>query len=177
MMQQIIYEVQPDFIVETGTWRGGSALYWAHTLHGMGLENSRVLTVDIQNLTQGASQHFLWKQYVQFFLGSSTDPAVVSRIAERVKGRRTLVTLDSDHSMPHVLRELRMYSPLVSSGSYLIVEDTHYDGVPTQPGFGPGPTAALRRFLDEGGSRDFEPDLTREALVMTFNPGGWLRRR
>ncbi len=177
MMQQIIYEVQPDFIVETGTWQGGSALYWAHTLHGMGLENSRVLTVDIQNLTQGASQHFLWKKYVQFFLGSSTDPAVVSRIAERVKGHKTLVTLDSDHSMPHVLRELRMYSPLVSPGGYLVVEDTHLDGVPTQPDFGPGPMSALRRFLDEGGSRDFEPDLTREALVMTFNPGGWLRRK
>ena len=177
MMQQIIYDVKPDFIVETGTWQGGSALYWAHTLHGMGLENSRVLTVDIQNLTAAASQHFLWKKYVEFFLGSSTDPAIVSRIAERVKGRKTLVTLDSDHSMTHVLRELRMYSPLVSSGSYLVVEDTHLDGVPTQPSFGPGPTAALRRFLAEGGSRDFEPDSTREALVMTFNPGGWLRHK
>jgi len=51
------------------------------------------------------------------------------------------------------------------------------DGIPTQPGFGPGPATALRRFLAEGGSRDFEPDLTREALVMTFNPGGWLRRK
>lgn len=177
MMQQIIYEVKPDFIVETGTWQGGSALYWAHTLHGMGLENSRVLTVDVQNLTQAASQHFLWKKYVEFFLGSSTDPAIVSRISERVKDRKTLVTLDSDHSMTHVLRELRMYSPLVNSGSYLVVEDTHLDGVPTQPDFGPGPTAALRRFLAEGGSRDFEPDSTREALVMTFNPGGWLRHK
>src|SRR5262249_19870376 len=50
MMQQIIFEIQPDFIVETGTFRGGSALYWAHTLNGMGLENSRVITVDIQDL-------------------------------------------------------------------------------------------------------------------------------
>ena len=114
---------------------------------------------------------------VEFLPGSSTDPALVARIARRVQGRKTLVTLDSDHSMRHVLQELRMYSPLVSSGSYLVVEDTHYDGVPTQPDFGPGPTAAVRRFLAEGGSRDFEPDLTREALVMTFNPGGWLRRK
>jgi cephalosporin hydroxylase len=143
----------------------------------MGLENSRVLTVDIQDQTLSASTHFLWKKYVEFSLGSSTDPALVSRLAARVKGRKTLVTLDSDHAMSHVLRELRMYSPLVSSGSYLVVEDTHYDGVPTQPDFGPGPTAALRRFLKEGGSRDFEVDLGREALVMTFNPGGWLRRK
>jgi cephalosporin hydroxylase len=177
MMQQIIYEVQPDFIVETGTWYGGSALYWAHTLNGMRLENSRVLTIDLGDFTQGASTHFLWKKYVQFFRGSSTDPAIVSRIASRVKGRKTIVTLDSDHSMDHVLRELRLYSPLVSPGSYLIVEDTHLDGVPTQPDSGPGPMAAVQRFLAEGGREQFDRDLTREALVMTFNPGGWLRRK
>ena len=52
MMQQMIYELQPEFIVETGTWRGGSALYWAYTLNGLGLTKSRVLTVDIQNTSR-----------------------------------------------------------------------------------------------------------------------------
>ncbi len=177
MMQQIIYEVQPDFIVETGTWYGGSALYWAYTLHGMSLLHSHVLTVDVQDFTPHSASHPLWKKYVEFFRGSSTDPAIVSRIAEKVKGRKTIVTLDSDHSMSHVLQELRMYSPLVSPGSYLIVEDTHLDGLPTHPEQGPGPMAAVRRFLEEGGNRDFERDDSREALVLTFNPGGWLRRK
>jgi cephalosporin hydroxylase len=177
MMQQIIYEVQPDFVVETGTWRGGSALYWAHTLNGMGLENSRVLTVDIQDVARAARTHPLWKKYVTFFQGSSTDPHIVSKIAGLVKGRKTLVTLDSDHTMPHVLKELNAYAPLVSHGSYLVAEDTHMDGVPTAPEFGPGPMAAVRRFLDDGGSRDFEQDLGREAYILTFNPGGWLRRK
>jgi cephalosporin hydroxylase len=178
MLQQIAYEVRPDFVVETGTWYGGSALYWAHTLNGIGLENARVLTVDIQDLTnQGASSHALWKKYVEFFLGSSTDPKIVSKIAQRVKGSRVIVNLDSDHSMAHVLRELRMYAPMVSAGSYIAVEDTHIDGVPTNPGFGPGPLAAVRAFLAEGGSKDFEQDFTREAMVMTSYPGGWLRRK
>ncbi len=177
MMQQIIYEVQPDFVIETGTWRGGSALYWAYTLHGMGLENSRVLTVDIQELTTTAVGHPLWKKYVTFFKGSSTDPAIVAEIARSVGGRKTVIALDSDHSMRHVLDELRAYSPLVSRGSYVVVEDTHMDGVPTQPGFGPGPMAAVLQFLREGGSKNFEQDLSREALLMTFNPGGWLRRK
>jgi len=177
MMQQIIYEVQPEFIVETGTWRGGSALYWAHTLNGMGLENSRVLTVDLQDITATAATHPLWKKYVTFFKGSSTAPAIVSEIARRVKGHKTLIALDSDHTANHVLGELRAYSPMVTSGSYLIVEDTHMDGVPTQPDFGPGPLAAALQFLKEGGNKDFEQDLAREALVMTFNPGGWLRRK
>jgi len=177
MMQQLIYEVQPELIVETGTWYGGSALYFAHTLNGMGLTNSRVLTVDIGDYTKAVSTHFLWKKYVQFFHGSSTDPAIVSEIARRVKGRKTVVALDSDHSMKHVLQELKMYSPMVSQGSYLVVEDTHLDGIPTHPEQGPGPYAAVQRFLEEGGSKEFEQDFSREIMVMTFNPGGWLRRK
>jgi cephalosporin hydroxylase len=177
MMQQIIYELRPDFIVETGAWFGGSALYWASLFDGMSLENSRVLTVNIQDLKQKAAPHPLWKKYVDFFHGSSTDPAIVSQIARRVKGRKTIVTLDSSHAMQHVLRELRMYSPMVSRGSYLIVENTHLDGVPTHPEEGAGPMAATIAFLKEGGSRDFGQDFRPEAMVMTFNPGGWLRRK
>ncbi len=177
MVQQIIYELQPDLIVETGTWRGGSALYWAHTLNGMGLERSRVITVDIQNLHQLAASNPLWKRYVTDFIGSSTDPDIVARIAQLAKGKKVLVALDSDHSMAHVLKELALYSPMVSKGSYLIVEDTHMDGVPTAPAFGPGPMAAVRKFLEDGGDKLFEQDVTREAYIMTFNPGGWLRRK
>jgi cephalosporin hydroxylase len=178
MLQQIAFEVRPDFVIETGTWYGGSALYWAHTLNGMGLENARVLTVDIQDLTkEGASSHPLWKKYVEFYLGSSTDPKIVAKFAQRVRNQHVIVNLDSDHSMPHVLQELRMYGPLVSPGSYIAVEDTHLDGVPTHSEQGPGPMAAVVRFLAEGGSKDFEQDFTREAMVMTSYPGGWLRRK
>ena len=177
MMQQIIYEVQPEFIVETGARYGGSALYFAHTLNGMGLANARILTVDAGNQTQSASANFLWKKYVEFFHGNPTDPAIVSQIARRVKGRRTVVTLGSDHAMKHVREELRLYAPMVSPGSYLVVEDTNLDGVPTEPRSGPGPYAAVQQFLEEGGSKDFEPDFSREIMVMTFNPGGWLRRK
>jgi cephalosporin hydroxylase len=79
--------------------------------------------------------------------------------------------------MQHVLRELRMYSPMISRGSYLVVEDTHMDGVPTHPEEGPGPLAATLEFLKDGGDKEFEPDFSREKMVMTFNPGGWLRRK
>jgi cephalosporin hydroxylase len=178
MLQQIAYEVRPDFIVETGTWFGGSALWWAHTLNGIGIENARVLTVDIQDLTkQGASSNPLWKKYVEFSLGSSTDPRIVTKFAQRTKNSRVIVNLDSDHSMHHVLNELRAYAPMVSPGSYIAVEDTHLDGVPTHPEQGPGPMAAVRQFLAEPAGRAFEQDFTREAMVMTSYPGGWLRRK
>ena len=177
MMQQIIYEVQPDLVIETGTWFGGSALYWAHTLNGIGLERSRVVTIDVQHVCETAETHPLWKKYVTFLKGSSTDPDIIAKLGQMAKGKKTLVTLDSDHSMAHVLAELRAYAPLISRGSYLVVEDTHLDGVPTAPDFGPGPMAATRRFLEEGGNKLFEQDFTREAYIMTFNPGGWLKRK
>ena len=100
----------------------------------------------------------------------STAAAVLAQ-----KGRRVIVNLDSDHSMGHVLQELRMYAPMVSPGSYIAVEDTHLDGVPTHPEQGPGPMAAVLQFLSE--NHDFEQDFSREAMVMTSYPGGWLRRK
>lgn len=177
MLQQIAWEVRPDFVIETGTFYGGSALYWAHTLNGMGLENARVLTVDILDLTKTASTQPLWKKYIEFFPGSSTDPKIVSKIASRVLHSRVIVNLDSDHAMAHVLSELRMYSPMVSPGSYIAVEDTHLDGIPTHPEQGPGPMSAVRQFLSEEAGKDFEQDFTREAMIMTSYPGGWLRRK
>lgn len=176
-MQEAIEKIRPDFIVETGTYRGGSALFWANALNGAGLTSSRVLTVDISNYCVDAAQDPLWARYVEFFQGSSTDPAIVAKLAARVRGRKTLITLDSDHSGHHVLRELRMYSPLVSAGSYLVVEDTDMDGVPTYPDSFPGPMAAVTQFLSEGGAAQFQPDATREQMGITYNPGGWLRRK
>ncbi len=79
--------------------------------------------------------------------------------------------------MKHVLNELHAYAPMVPRGSYLIVEDTHMDGVPTAPDFGPGPMAAVQQFLSEEQGKSFEQDFSREALIMTFNPGGWLKRK
>ena len=177
MMQQLMYELKPDFVVETGTFQGGSALYWAHILDALGLDEAKVLTVDIQDVNEEAAKEPLWKKHVEFFLGSSTDSVIVNRIRERVRGKKVLVTLDSAHTRKHVLDELRLYGPMVSPGSYLVVEDTHYDAVPTHPERGPGPTSAIRAFLREPAGRSFEIDSSREAMIMTFNPGGWLRRK
>ena len=127
MAQQIIYEVRPDYVIETGTLKGGAALYWAHTLQGMGLHSSRVLTVDLLDHLSEAPKNPLWDDYVEFFLGSSTSEEVVSKIAEKVHGKTTLIFLDSDHRAHHVRRELELYAPLVSPGSYIVVEDTHID--------------------------------------------------
>jgi cephalosporin hydroxylase len=86
-----------------------------------------------------------------------------------------MVILDSDHTEPHVRRELELYSPLVTPGSYLVVEDTNVNGHPVFPDFGPGPMEAVVDFL--ASTDDFEVDPDMERHLMSFNPNGWLRLR
>jgi cephalosporin hydroxylase len=86
-----------------------------------------------------------------------------------------LVILDSDHTKDHVLAEMRAYGPLVTKGSYMIVEDTNINGHPVLPDFGPGPWEAVEEFLQ--GNDQFTVDRSREKLLMTFNPMGYLRRQ
>ncbi len=85
-----------------------------------------------------------------------------------------MIILDSDHSRENVTRELVAYSPLVTQGSYLIVEDTNVNGHPVLPDFGAGPMEAVEAFL--AAHPTFEVDERREKFLMTFNPRGFLRR-
>ena len=150
-------------------------MYFAHVLDGLGLERSKVITVDIETACQEAAKNPLWRKHVEFIEGSSTDANVVAQIAGKTKGKKVLVVLDSVHQRDHVLKELQFYAPLVSPGSYLVVEDTNSDGVPIFPG-SIGPTAAVQEFLASAEGKDFVQDASREAMVLTFNPGGWLKR-
>ncbi len=165
--QEIVYATRPEVIVETGTAAGASALFFASL--GDLLGGGEVITVDI--VDESRVQH----PRITRLLGSSTDPAILEQIRRRVQGRRTMVVLDSDHSKDHVLRELEMYSPLVSVGQYLIVEDSNIHGHPVQ-GYqsGAGPTEAIVEFLR--GRQDFQVDRDCEKHLLSFNPGGYLRR-
>jgi cephalosporin hydroxylase len=173
----VIAEVRPDFIIEAGTFRGGSALYFAHVLEGLGLQRAKVITIDIHKTISEASALPLWRKHVRFIHGSSTDPKLVARLAEHVRGKKVMVVLDSDHSKAHVLAELTAYAPMVSPDSYIIAEDTSLDAIPLVLGMGgSGPMAAVEEFLESEAGAAFLPDAAREVLVVTFHPGGWLRR-
>jgi cephalosporin hydroxylase len=164
--QEILVETRPDLIVETGTYKGGSALFLAHVCDL--LDHGRVVT--IEQTPQAVPEH----PRITYLNGSSTAETIVARVRRQVADRRAMVILDSDHSFGHVLSELRSYAPLVSTGCYLIVEDTNVNAHPVRPDFGPGPMEAVKRFLAEDGR--FVVDESREKLLMTFNPGGYLRR-
>lgn len=85
-----------------------------------------------------------------------------------------MVILDSNHFKHHVLEEMRSYHPLVTVGSFMIVEDGNINGNPVNLGHGPGPTEAIREFLLE--NLDFSQEVECEKYFLTFNPGGYLRR-
>lgn len=165
--QEIMHEVKPDVIVETGTYMGGSALYLASVFDLM--NHGRVLTVDIAEFPNRPAH-----PRIKYLLGSSTGAEVLQEIKASIHpGERVLVALDSDHSTAHVLKELRLYSDLVSIGSYVIVEDTELNGHPL-PSPQSGPWEAVDEFLRVD-SR-FAPDRGREKFGMTFNPRGYLKR-
>jgi cephalosporin hydroxylase len=167
--QELVHEGRPDVIVETGTMNGGSALYLASICDL--LDRGRVITVDIDHRAD-RPRH----PRITYLEGrSSTDPGVLQEIGAAIgPGEKVMVILDSDHSRDHVLAELRAYGDLVSSGLYLVVEDSNVNGHPVVPEFGPGPYEAITEFL--AGEPGFSVDRSREKFRMTFNPRGYLKK-
>jgi cephalosporin hydroxylase len=181
-MQEVVWSVKPERIIETGVAHGGSIILHASLLELLGGER-RVLGIDIDIRPHNRAEieaHRLAHR-IDLIEGSSLDEAVVERATAWAHGRRTLVVLDSHHAHEHVLAELRAYSPLVSEGSYVVVMDTTLDEVP--PGFagddrpwGPGnsPKSAVQAFLRE--SNRFEVDTTfDDKLIISAARGGFLR--
>jgi cephalosporin hydroxylase len=171
--QEILFEVKPDFLVETGTLFGGSAALWAMILEQIN-PAARVITIDIKDRVTEAKKLDIFRRKVDFLIGSSTDPEIVAEVRRRTKGKKIVVLLDSAHEKDHVLNELEAYSPLVAVGSYLIVQDTVVNGHPIWPNFGPGPHEAVEEFLAT--NDQFEPDHSRERLLLTLCRDGYLKR-
>jgi cephalosporin hydroxylase len=181
-MQEIIWSVQPDLIIETGVAHGGSLIFYASMLQLVG-RGGRVLGIDIDIREHNRRQiesHPMAK-HIDMLQGSSIDAAIVARAHEYAFGRKSvLVCLDSNHTHEHVLEELRLYSPLVAPGSYLIVFDTTIDEMPAEyfsgRPWGPGnnPKTAVAEFLRQ--SDRFEVDRTIESKIgLTVASGGYLR--
>jgi cephalosporin hydroxylase len=170
--QEILHLVRPDFILETGTCRGGSALFFCQMMDLIGGPGAcDVVTVDI-NRPENPPQH----PRLTYLTGSSTDDAIVAEVRRRAAGKRSvLVVLDSDHTRDHVLAEMRAYHDLVTPGSYMIVEDSNVNGHPVWPTHGPGPMEAIEAFMNE--NTDFVIDKQAEKFLFTFNPNGYLWKK
>lgn len=186
-MQELIWSVKPEVIVETGIAHGGSLILWASLLElnalSGGPRDSLAIGVDIdiRAHNKAAIEAHPLARRVMMIEGSSTDPDIITQVYRHVAGRRALVALDSNHTHAHVLAELEAYAPLTSVGSYCVVFDTIVDAMPqdTFPDrpWGPGdnPNTAVQTFLRT--HPEFQPDREMDAkLLISAAPGGYLKR-
>ncbi len=168
-IQETIAEVRPALLIETGTNRGGSALFYANIMDLLG--TGRVLTIDIERL------HNLDHTRIEFLHGGSTDEGIVRQVraAAAAADGPVMVILDADHSQSHVSRELELYAPLVTPGSFILSQDGVIDQLTIFADSRPGPLAANSEFLRR--HPEFEHDRDRNhRFIITQHPLGWLRR-
>lgn len=182
-MQEIIWEIKPDLIIETGIAHGGSLIYYASLLELTG--NGEVLGIDIdirKHNRKEIENHSMFKR-IKMIQGSSIEDAIflqVKKFADNKK--KVLVVLDSNHTHDHVLRELELYSPFVSIGSYIVVFDTIVEDLPEgyfsqlRPwGIGNNPKTAVQEFLMKNKKFKID-DIIDNKLLVSVAPSGYLKR-
>jgi len=170
--QELLFKIKPDFIIEIGSYLGGSALFFAHLCESMG--KGEVLSVDVVH-DRCKVEH----PRIRKITGSSQDPGVITQVIEACGDGRVFIIQDGNHHEEHVLADLRAYADIVSKGSYFVVEDgivdvfakgtNIYDALSA-----PGPLGATRKFIEED-SR-FIVDTDCERYLLTYNPKGFLKR-
>ena len=186
-MQEIIWEVKPDLIIETGIAHGGSLIFSAAMLELVasctGIEGEVIgLDIDIRPHNRKAiEEHPMYKR-ITMIEGSSIAPEIVAQVVEMAKGKqRVLVCLDSNHTHDHVLAELQAYAPLTTVGSYCVVFDTVVEDMPKELSgdrpWGPGnnPKTAVFEYLKTHDEFVINKDIDHKLLI-SVAPDGYLKR-
>lgn len=181
-MQEIIWQVKPDLIIETGIAHGGSIIFYASILELIG--KGEVLGIDIdirEHNRREIEAHPMFKR-IKMIQGSSVNEDTVEKVREVAKGKQTvMVALDSNHTHDHVLKEMEFYAPFVTLGSYCVVFDTIVEDLPDDylPGRpwkkGDNPKTAVYEYLEK--HREFEIDKTLDnKLLISVAPSGYLKK-
>jgi cephalosporin hydroxylase len=197
-MQELVWQVKPDLIIETGIAHGGSLVMSASMLALLdlcdGIESGSTIDpkkskrkvlgidIDIRPHNRAAIEAHPMASRIQMIQGSSIDPGVIAKVSEVAANySRVLVCLDSNHTHEHVLAELNAYAPLTSVGSYCVVFDTIIEDLPAEMfpdrPWGPGnnPKTAVWEYVKT--HPEFEIDKSiQNKLLITVAPDGWLKR-
>jgi cephalosporin hydroxylase len=180
-IQEIITEVKPDVIIETGVAHGGSGVFYASLFEAYG--RGRVISIDIEIRPHNrvAIEAHPLKKRITLIEGSSTSPKTVEKVRGLLhEGDKVMVVLDSNHTKAHVLEELALYGPMVSSGSYIVVTDGVMEDLHDVPGGRPewirdNPKAALHQFLQTHPEFEINQKPTQQGI--TYWPDAYLRRK
>lgn len=165
--QEIISEAEVECVVEIGARFGGTTLWLSDLLRNFRGDSGTVVSIDLERPAQTLPAN------VHFICGDSIAPETVAEVRALCAGRRTLVIADGNHAADHVLQEIRLYAPMIPEGSYFIAEDGIVDIMGWKE-YTPGPMVAAQRFLAE--TDDFVLDRSREKFLLTYSPGGFLKR-
>ncbi len=173
--QEIIFENNLHWVIETGTRHGGSALFFADLL-AAGNREGGVVSIDVTHeaLDRAATTH----PRIRFLLGDSASDEMVKQVAALIPPQRQgglLLMLDSDHTASHVFKELTVWVPRLRAGDYLIVEDTIVNGHPVRPEFGPGPMEAIIAYLAANPGRLLADDVREAKFGCTFAARGYFK--
>lgn len=179
-MQELIWDIKPDLIIETGIAHGGSLIYYASLLELIG--KGEVLGIDIdirEHNRREIEAHPMFKR-IQMIQGSAIDEELVAEVARRAEGKQTImVCLDSNHTHDHVLRELELYAPFVTVGSYCVVFDTIVEdtkGAYERPwGVGNNPKTAVWEYLKHTDAFEIDHQIDNKLLI-SVAPEGYLKR-
>ncbi|MFH1088345.1 MAG: cephalosporin hydroxylase family protein [Patescibacteria group bacterium] len=182
-IQELIWSIKPDLIIETGIAHGGSLILSASILELIG-GSGKVVGVDIDIRKHNRKEiegHRMFKRII-LIEGSSTEDLVIKKVARIAKGKkRVMVFLDSNHTHDHVLKELEFYHPFVTKGSYLVVFDTIVEDMPkgevkNRPwDKGNNPKTAVLEFLKKNNSFVVDQEIENKLLI-TSAPSGWLKK-
>ncbi len=181
-MQELVWQIKPDVIIETGIAHGGSLIFYASMLELIGKGTVIGIDIDIRaHNRQAIEAHPMFKR-IRLIQGSSTDPQTVEHIRRQYDpGAVVMVALDSNHTHEHVGKELAMYAPLVTKDSYLVVFDTVIEDMPADAfkdrpwGVGNNPKTAVHEFLRNHPEFVIDKDLEHKLLI-TVCPDGFLKR-
>jgi cephalosporin hydroxylase len=181
-MQEIIWKIKPDLIIETGIAHGGSLIYYASLLELMGKGEVLGIDIDIREHNRRAIESHPMIKRIKMLQGSSIDSAVVDEVKRYAKGKDcVMVCLDSNHTHSHVLDELKFYSPFVTVDSYIVVFDTIVEDLPDNYlpgrawGRGDNPKTAVYEFLKSHPEFIIDRDIDNKLLV-SVAPEGYLKR-
>jgi cephalosporin hydroxylase len=181
-MQEILWRVKPELVIETGVAHGGSLLFYASMLELAGVDGRVIgVDIDVRPHNREAIEAHPMSRRVDLLVGSSIDPEIVAEVRARARGKGPIVVvLDSNHTHEHVLAELRAYAPLVTKDSYLVVFDTLIEDLPEgyftdRPwGKGNNPKTAVNEYLREAPRFEVDEDMDAKLLI-SVAPGGYLR--
>jgi len=181
-IQEIIWKIKPDLIIETGIARGGSLIYYASLLELINPDGLVLgIDIDIRKHNRDAILEHPMNKRIKMIEGSSIDLNVIQQVKEISKNKKSiLIILDSNHSHDHVLNELRSYSSFVTLDSYMIVLDTIVEDLPdgfvqNRPwGKGNNPKTAVWEFLKTNQRFEIDKDIENKLLI-SVAPDGYLK--